>query len=92
MNEQDIEDIYLTLTDQLIPEAAVPGVENAFKEGLPCRILLDELGQAHWRLLERFGQQDEDQDLEIILSNYERIQQLLCLQMFRLGWKWANNV
>lgn len=81
MNEQDIEDIYLTLTDQLIPEAAVPGVENAFKEGLPCRILLDELGQ-----------QDEDQDLEIILSNYERIQQLLCLQMFRLGWKWANIV
>lgn len=47
--------------------------------------MMEELGRAELRLLDRLGQRLEDPDLEIILANSQRIQELLCLEMFRLG-------
>lgn len=79
------EAVYLTLTGELIPEAALPGVENAFGENGCCFSLMEELGRAELRLLDRLGQRLEDPDLEIILANCQRIQELLCLEMFWLG-------
>lgn len=91
MTEKEMRDIYFTLTGQLIPVAEVPGVPDAFAEGSFCARLLEEIYDARNRLLDRLGVVDEDADLECILSGYEEMQEYLCLEMFRLGQRWAST-
>lgn len=89
MTDKEIQRIYLTLTGQLIPGAEVPGVPDAFCEGSECDRLLDEIYEARNRVQERLGGED-DADLERILGGYEAMQEVLCLEMFRLGLRWAT--
>lgn len=80
-----LEDIYYTLCGELIDEARVPGVENAFAPGSLCDREYGKLRGACDRLLTRLGKEDEDADVEEIIDAMLSIQRELCFQMYRLG-------
>ena len=81
----DFEDVYHTLTGEILPEYALPGVENAFAPGQPCRAAEDRLYQARDRILARLGVSGEDEDLEQMLGAFYEMQIYLCREMYRLG-------
>ena len=85
MTDELLDDIYFTLTGQLIPEAEIPGIENAFAEGEECDIILGDIYDARDALLERLGIVGEDRDLEIMVSGYERMLKMIGQKMFLLG-------
>lgn len=91
MTDELMEDIYLTLMGQLIPEAEVPGVENAFARGGECLGLLEDIYSARDRVLDRLGIVGEDPDLEIMVSGYEEMLEIIGLNMFRLGYSWREE-
>ena len=80
-----LEEINLTLCGELVAEACVPGVENAFSSGSRCEEQYRNLRQAYDRLLLRLGESDEDWDVEEIIGCMLAMQQELCYRMFRLG-------
>ena len=80
-----LEDVYLTLCGELVEEACVPGVENAFSPGSLCDREYRKLRLAYDRLLQRLGEKGEDSDVEIMIGSMLIIQQELCTRMFLLG-------
>ena len=91
MTNEEILDIYLTLTGQLIPEAAVPGVPDAFAEGTACTRLLEDTYDARDRIELRLGVTD-DWDLECMIRGFEGMQAILCMEMFRLGFRAGGSL
>ena len=85
MKKYNFEDVYLTVCGEVHGAYAVPGVENAYATGSPCDLLYEEMSQAYERLRDRLGVIDEDPDVEIIINNLMRIQQILCEKMFFYG-------
>ena len=81
----EFEQIYDTLRGELLPEYAVPGVENLFAPGSICDREYAEMRHAYERLLERLGQEDEDADLEIMVNTMTEIQTHIAREMFLLG-------
>ena len=79
------EQVYLTLTGNLIPSYCVPGVENAFAEGAFCMNKYKEVMDAYERLCERLDVVDEDDDVEIIINSFIEIEKYLCLKMYEYG-------
>ncbi|MDE6640432.1 MAG: hypothetical protein K2K63_07905 [Acetatifactor sp.] len=60
------------------------GIEDEFAEGKECCLLYDGVYQAGRNLCERLGE-DEDNDVDTILSGMERITRLLSLKMYEYG-------
>ena len=83
-----IEDIY----DSLLGEsnAPIPGIENAFAVGKPCDQQYQELLEAYDRLRERLDIQNEDRDIEAIISAMLSIQKELCFKMYQYGAMFAG--
>lgn len=79
------EDIYLTLQGESLEP--VPGVENVFAPGMPCEKHNREIQEAYDRLRLRLGSQEEDLDVEAILSASMSITDILCRKMYEYGSK-----
>lgn len=82
--ERGFEDIYASLTGQVLAQYRIPGVPDAFREGSLCGGEYEKIYEARCRLEARLGCQD-DRDLAMILNGMERIQKELCFQMYLLG-------
>ncbi len=65
-----------------MPEGTV--IEDEFVKGKECCLLYEGVYQAKQNLCERLGE-DEDRDVEAILSGMERIARLLSLKMYEYG-------
>lgn len=89
MNNITAEDVYATLTNDLIEPYQVPGVENAFAEGSPCSILYQQVYQANLHLCERLDQ-ETDPDVELIINNLLEINKHLCIKMYHYGQQIAH--
>ena len=87
MHNKLSDSIYLTLLGQLIPEAAVPGVNNLFAENSFCDREYTKMRDAYARICARLGVDvdEEDEYLNIIVEALESIQEALSKEMFRLG-------
>ena len=83
-----VEQVYLSLTGELVdPIRYVP---NAFEQGSYCAERYQEMLDAYERLRERLGVTDEDEDVEIMISAFEDIQQKLCLRMYHYGARFGE--
>ena len=91
MTKKWIDDIYMTLQGELIPEAAVPGVENLFEEGKPCYVHYGNMLRAYERLCQRLGENEDDPDVEIIISSFMAITNILAKRMFAYGALLGNK-
>ena len=87
-----IDEVYYTLLGQLIPEAALPWVENAFAPGSDCDIHITKIYEARNRLQERLHAAEEDPDLECILDASVSIQHILCRMMFLCGAQYQGVI
>lgn len=85
MNILNAENVYLTLTGELLDDYVIPGVENAFARGSRCDILYEQIYDANQRLCARLGQVDDDPDVELIINNFLEMNRILCLEMYRYG-------
>ena len=85
MNILNAENVYLTLTGELLDEFVIPGVENAFARGSQCDLLYEQIYDANQRLCARLGQTDDDPDVELIINNFFEMNRILCLEMYRYG-------
>ncbi len=63
-----------------------PEVKNLFEDGMPCEKWYDEMLKAYLRVCNRLGIADEeDDDVEIIITCLRRIEREAAYQMFRYG-------
>ncbi len=86
MTEEQIEDIYNTLTGQLREEYRVPGVENLFATGSKCMNCYKLFLDAYARLCQRLGGYDEeDADVEIIVNAFMDMERIISFRMFHYG-------
>ena len=79
------EQVYETLTGNLIPAYRVPCVENIFVSGHPCFEAYSDMCKAYERLLARLDIQDEDGDVKIIVDSLLEYGKIIALEMFRYG-------
>ncbi len=77
------EEIYETMLGIRIPEAQIPGVEDAFAEGELCDLAYGQMRKAYLRICARLGSGEEDADLDEMVFQMERIQEELCRRMYR---------
>ena len=89
MNKELMEEIYMTLQGSYTYAGGVQGVENLFEEDACCMKLYAQVYDANQRLCERLGVVDEDDDVEIIISNMMDIERIVSMKMFEYGWKFA---
>lgn len=82
-DSQFVNNVYFALQGETLD--SIPGVENAFADGSVCDRCYQEMLDAYARLLERLGVQNEDKDVEIIISSLRTITDELCYRMFYLG-------
>ena len=82
--DQTFEEIYASLTGQALTQYRITGVPDAFQDGSLCCSEYEKVYEARCRLEARLGCQD-DRDLATILDGMERIQKVLCFQMYLLG-------
>lgn len=96
--------IFETLTGSLREEYRLPGVENAYAEGVYYMEQYCEMRNAYTNLCKRLGEtEDEDKDVETIIQCYMNIEQYIGMKMYEYGvqygrtenrwkfWKRANN-
>ena len=76
--------VFETLCGNRIPEACVPGVENAFAPGATCDLCYEAAAAARERLFQRLGV-DDDPDLECIFDELMYLARELALKMFAYG-------
>ena len=60
-------------------------VENEFSEGKVCQIAYAEILDAYQRIYRRLGGGEEDNDIEIIINNFNTITEYLCMKMYDYG-------
>lgn len=82
---QVFETIYDSMCGQLVPEAALSWVENAFADASLCQREYDRMRAAYERLCRRLGDEEEDADLDTMVDAMETIQRELCRRMYQLG-------
>ena len=80
---------FLTEATLSVPEGTV--IEDEFAEGKECCLLYEGVYKAGRNLCERLGE-DEDSDVEAILSGMERIARLLSMKMYEYGRQEAGAV
>ena len=89
LSNRFIDDVYDTLQGSLLPEFRIPGVTDLFLENSPCDTAYSEMHEAYARLLSRLNENDEDSDVEIIISSLFSISRSLGREMYRCGAKFA---
>jgi hypothetical protein len=67
-----------------------PEVKNLFEVGMPCERWYAEMLRAYQRICNRLNGKNEDDDVEIIITNLQRIQRELALNMYRYGAKFKK--
>ena len=82
--------VYETLTDVLLEEYRLPGVENAFEVGSPCDRLYADVQESYRRICERNGV-DFDDDVESIINDLLDICQILGHKMYEYGVKFGAH-
>lgn len=85
MDDNFIENVYLSLQGLLVEEARMKNVENLFAPGSDCEKLYSDVLAAYARLCSRLGTKEEDDDVEIIINSLTAICDRLCLNMYRYG-------
>lgn len=85
MNDRFIDTVYQSVIGQLQLQHHLEGVEDLFAPGCPCDQYYEEMRNAYERLLVRLGEENEDSDLEIIISSMNAIQKEVSYQMYRYG-------
>jgi len=91
MKDKFMEAVYLTLTDELLEEYCVPGVENLFDEGKPCARHYQKMRNAYERLLDRLGRAEDDPDLDIMVDSLRSICKESGYAMYRCGARFSVN-
>lgn len=93
MDKELLHDIYLSMLGQLIPEATIPWVDNLYAPGSICHRKYNEMRDAYERVCTRLGVdvEDEDEDLNCMVDALDKIQEVLCKEMFALGVKYAQG-
>ena len=69
-----------------------PEVPDLFEEGKECDRLYGEMLKAYARLCERLGVNNEDEDVEIIITNLQKIQRVVAYHMYYYGAKFKDHV
>ena len=90
MKEEFICNVYDSLQGLLMDEACVPGVQSVFEEGMPCQEKYTEMLSAYERLCRRLDAENEDRDVETIISSLMEISRILGYEMFRYGAEFAQ--
>ena len=88
---QDFDAFYESLLGLRTGDAALPGVENAFRQGSSCDLEYEQILQARQRLYQRLGVEEEDEDMEIIFNSFLRIQNEIAEIMFHLGMRHGEH-
>ena len=82
--------VYESLQGTLI--APHPEVKNLFEDGMPCEKWYDDMLKAYQRIWVRLGTQEEDDDdVEIIITCLRRIERAVAFQMFNYGAKFERE-
>lgn len=68
-----------------------PQVQSLFEDGMECDRWYAEMMEAYRRLCRRLGEEDEDEDVEIIINSLRRIEREVAYQMFRYGAMFAKE-
>lgn len=85
-NRHPIEErVYETLCGVLIPAARVPWVGSIAEPGLRYFEAYEEMHRAYERLRLRLGAEDEDADVEEIISCLLERERCIALKMFEYG-------
>lgn len=79
------ETVYESLLGLLLPDCALPWVENIFVPGQPCYESYETMRTAYSRLLLRLEEIDEDPDAEEIIDALLTYSKIIGLEMFRYG-------
>ena len=80
-----VDEVYGSLTGDL--ECPLPWVRDAFEAGSICQREYQQIMDAYERLRQRLGVVDEDEDVEVMIYGFQVIQETLCKEMFRLGYR-----
>ena len=91
LSDSFIDDVYHSLLGSLTPQARIPGVQNLFLEGSPCETAYSQMLQAYAQLLARLKEQEEDSDVETIITSLLTISRILGKEMYRCGAEFALN-
>ena len=87
MDENEIENIYLTMQGDFPNSPPEEQVVNLYADGNVCDILYGEMFDAKLRVMEKLGNMDEDSDLEEMIYVLTQIARVEAFEMFRYGWK-----
>ena len=85
MDQAYITWIYDSVMGNLTKEAHCPDIENLFESNKPCAMLYQQMLEAYWRLCEKLGQEDEDDDGEIMINSLLEITRIVGIKMFEYG-------
>jgi hypothetical protein len=89
MTSQFAIEVLDTLRGEMLPGYAVPNVENIYEEGKPYYQCYDDVFHAYERLRERLNVIDEDDDVEIIIHSFFKMERLIAEKMFFYGAHFA---
>lgn len=78
------DEIYESVTGQVLPEYTVPGVRNVFAEGAECDFLYSQVQEACYRISERLDEA-ENQDLQQILNCMDAICKQVAEEIYRFA-------
>lgn len=84
------EQVYYSLTGNLMPENSLDWVENVCVPGQPCYEKYRKMLQAYERLCQRLGVCNEDRDVEIIINALLGRGRILAQKMFEYGRKYQK--
>lgn len=97
MDEDFVCDVFDTVYGLMLPEFAVPGVEDLFAKEKPGLALYIEVNKAYLRVCERldigpeYGFPPEDHDLNQILNGMDDICRIVGYAMFRYGMEYQKG-
>lgn len=84
--------VYETMTGSRLPAFRVPGVENLYEKGERCYIANKEMHQAYWRICDRLGIADrEDEDGEEMIHAFLTMEKEIAIHMFLKGYEFGKN-
>jgi len=72
------------LTEGIVSMSEGIEIQDEFAEGKECCLLYEGVYRAGRNLCERLGE-DEDEDVETIISGMERIARVLAMRMYEYG-------
>lgn len=85
---------YAKMTGNLMPDADLPEwvnrIPDAFEPGGKCAYRSEKIYAARERIFQKLGVMDEE-NIEIIVAEFECIQHDLCIKMFEYGKIFAKQ-